>query len=99
MSLNSALRRGAVAVGLAAIAATSFAPTSASATAWDPHVKLQGTAMCAGNGATWVWIEASNGERAGQVIASRHTSRPPLCCRFDGEPLGVGAREAVSSEG
>lgn len=41
----------------------AVAPSSAGAWAWDPTVTLQGQAICASSGATWVWVEASNGER------------------------------------
>lgn len=35
----------------------------ASATAWNPKVSLQGRALVCNSKATWVWVEASNGER------------------------------------
>ena len=35
----------------------------AGATAWNPTVTLQGSAICKSSRATWVWVEASNGER------------------------------------
>ena len=39
------------------------APSQAHAWAWSPSVTLQGSSICAGRGTTWVWVEASNGER------------------------------------
>lgn len=42
---------------------TNFVPSQAGATAWNPTVTLQGTSVCAGRGTTWVWVQASNGER------------------------------------
>lgn len=35
---------------------------SASAWAWDPSVTLQGRAIACSSNATWVWVQASNGE-------------------------------------
>ncbi len=52
-------------LGMALLAGVgvSAVPGSAGATAWNPTVTLQGRAICASSGATWVWVEASNGER------------------------------------
>jgi len=42
----------------------TLAPASqAGATAWNPNVTLKGRAIACSSSATWVWVEASNGER------------------------------------
>ncbi len=50
-------------VALGVSAASLVAPLQAGAWAWSPTVTLQGTADCKLAKATWVWVEASNGER------------------------------------
>jgi hypothetical protein len=49
----------------AAVVAGGLAVTPSPVGAWpnDPHVTLQGRALCGGRPATWVWVESSNGER------------------------------------
>ncbi len=48
---------------LALLGAFFVAPQPANATAWNPRVTLQGTSSCSIRGTSWVWVEASNGER------------------------------------
>ena len=62
------VRRGRILAPLLGVAVllgigAAGSPTPADATAWNPTVTLQGRAICASSGATWVWVEASNGER------------------------------------
>lgn len=46
------------------LSSATLASPSAEATSWDPHVHMSGHIDCGGlDSATWVWYEASNGER------------------------------------
>ncbi|MBN6040014.1 hypothetical protein [Amycolatopsis sp. 195334CR] len=54
----------AAVAGLAMVAGTVITAAPAQATWNDPHVNLSGHLDCGGaQEATWVWYEASNGER------------------------------------
>lgn len=46
--------------------------TNAGATPWNSNVTLQGKAIACSSGASWVWVEGSNGERG---WATRGTGR------------------------
>jgi len=48
---------------LLAPAALVLDATPAGAWAWNPNVTLQGTSHCGSSPTTWVWVQASNGER------------------------------------
>jgi hypothetical protein len=63
MSTTNLLRRALATAAFVGVAIPGVLATSASASAWEPHVRLQGTSICASSATTWVWVEASNGER------------------------------------
>jgi len=62
---TGAFRRAAACALVASAIGLSLAGAAqpAGAWAWDPNVMLQGRAIVCSRAATWVWVEASNGER------------------------------------
>ena len=57
------IRRCALVLVLGILAFGFLAPARAEAWYWDSQVTLQGSAVCRSRPATYVWVEASNGEK------------------------------------
>ena len=79
--------RSRLAVPLIALVATvgmvGSLNSTASATAWDPHVALTGRATCSpmiGSTVLWMWVSASNGEQGWAQLSGTGITRS---YRFD----------------
>jgi hypothetical protein len=79
MNITRKIRLALAGLALAASAATVTSSGTVSASPWDPHVAVTGRATCSpmlGSKITWMWFEASNGERGwAQLLDSPSLTR------------------------